>query len=238
MLHLDVRLHAYSFRAVPTAPSQYTRKTFPTIPAVVCLQVIFSRPLSFLQSVPAPYRYSAQYYKMLSAPEKSQWFFFTPSPTRLREPRELCSCCIWPLLWTTVFLDCLNLKHVTVWMTSSVLYLLTPGCGLQSWKAFVEINAFMKKGVQLITWFTVQLRGTASEAEDNCHIHPNTTMLESHWLAFAYRRWVLCIPLQALWYLPKCWWILIFVNTLHLMPVQKQICWKILSFCCLITKDS
>ena len=84
------------------------------------------------------------------------------------ELRALCSCGIWPLLWTTVFLDCLSLKHVTVWMTSSVLYLLSPGCGLHSWKAFIEINTFMKKGVQLITWFTAQLRAAPSGTEDNC----------------------------------------------------------------------
>lgn len=84
------------------------------------------------------------------------------------ELRALCSCGIWPLLWTTVFLDCLNLKHVTAWMTSSVLYLLSPGCGPHSWKAFIEINAFMKKDVRLITWFTAQLRAAASRAEDHC----------------------------------------------------------------------
>lgn len=84
------------------------------------------------------------------------------------ELRTLCSCGVWPLLWTIVFLDCLNLQHVIVWMTSSVLYILSPGCGLHSWKCFIEINASMKKGVQLITWFTVESKAAGSGAEDDC----------------------------------------------------------------------
>lgn len=129
------------------------------------------------------------------------------------ELRALCSCGIWPLLWTTVFPDCLNLKHVTARMASSVLYLLSPGCGLHSQKAFVEINAFTKKGAQLITWFVEQLRAAASGAADN-HVPFIQTSLESHWLTFA---------LQAIWYLPRSWWILPFENRLHLMPGQKKI---------------
>lgn len=51
----------------------------------------------------------------------------------------------WPCLWPTVFLDFLNLKHVTAWMTGSVLNLLSPGYGLHSWKAFIEIMPLCKK---------------------------------------------------------------------------------------------
>lgn len=55
------------------------------------------------------------------------------------------SCGIWPILWTTIFLDLLNLKYVTLWMTSSLLYLSYPGWGLYSWNSSIEIDVFMKK---------------------------------------------------------------------------------------------
>lgn len=105
---------------------------------------------------------------MLSAPEKSQWFFFTPSPTRLRELSVLWCCGTWPRLWPTVFLDCLNLKHVTAWMTGSALCLLSPGYRLHSWKAFIEINAFVeiRCSTHLLIYSTV--KSNSSGAEDNC----------------------------------------------------------------------
>lgn len=178
----------------------------------VCLQVIFSRPLSFLRSVPAPLQiFSSLLQDAECSWEKPVVLLHSLSHSPEWELRALCSCGIWPLLGTTVFLDCLNLKHVTVWMTSSILYLLSPGCGLHSLKAFMEINALMKKGLQLIAWFTMRLRAAASGAEENCVPFDqidNTAGVPL--IAFSHRGWVLHIPLQAIWYLPRCWWILLF----------------------------
>lgn len=224
-LCLDGRLHAYSFWAVPAAPSQYTRKTLPTIPAVSAFR--YSSPGLRASCSPTPWRYSSQYYKMLTAPEKSQWFL-TPSPTRLRES-WVYSDTMAPRLWPTIFLDRLNLKRVTEWMTGSVLYLLSPGYGL----CFIEINAFMEKRCS-ITLFTAQLRATAVELK--IIVSPLSTPITLlQLLLLVHRGWV---SLQAIKYLPRCWWILLFENRFHLLLVQKKICWKILSFCCLITEDS
>lgn len=139
----------------------------------VCLQVLFSRSLSFLQSC------SLKIFISILQDAECSWekpvvLLHTLSHSPERELSVLWSCGTWPHLSPTVFLDCLNLKHVTAWMTGSLLYLLSPGYGPCSWKAFIEINAFMEKRCSTHRLIYSTVKSNSSGAEDNCvpfHIH-------------------------------------------------------------------
>lgn len=158
----------------------------------VCLQVLFSGSLSFLQSC------SLKIFISILQDAECSWEKPVVLLHTLSHSPERAECTLmlwhWPRLWPTVFLDCLTLKHVTAWMTGSALCLLSPGYRLRSWKAFIEINAFVETRCSThLLIYTAQLRATAVELKIT--VSPSstaTTLLQL--MLLVHRAWELHIP--------------------------------------------
>lgn len=238
MLYFDVRRHAYLFWAVRAAPSQYTRKTLPTIPAafrwsspdlwascsllllLTDIQLNTTRCWVFLRKangssllllpLTGVRAEDTVLLQYLTTFVSYRFLGLSESVTRDSVNDKFCPLNIVSRLWTAL----MKMFH---W--NKCLYEKKVS------NSSLDLQCSQKQQV-------VELKMTVSCSSKY------TTLLESHWLAFAHGGLVLQIALQAVWCLLRSWWILLFENRLHLMPIQKKICLKILSFCCLITKDS